>query len=113
MKLAPVSGDLVVKLALGGAALLALVYAAKRVRDSLPSISVPDWSTFDPTSDQNALYQATNGVISAGVGYDETLGGWLYDITHRDPTKDPLPNVSGTTGPGADNSTGQTFSWGF
>ncbi len=115
-----VSGDLLVKLAVGAAVIGAAVWAARRVSDSAGSVAAAWWNTatdaawsLSPTNPNNVLAQGANSAVSAATGRPDTLGGWVYDATHRDPTKDPLMSISGDVGPGVDTSTGQTFTWGF
>lgn len=115
-----ISGDLVLKVAVGVAAIGALVWAARRVSDAAGKLGTGWWNTatdaawsFSPTNPNNAFAAGVNAGVSAATGRDETLGGWLYDLTHRDPMKDPLSNVSGDVGSGVDASTGQTISWGL
>lgn len=94
MKIAPVSGDLLVKLALFAAVGVGAWMLLQRAKAALPSWpAVPDWGQVgatlggwvNPMSDQNLAYQGTTAAVSAAVGYEETLGGWLYDLTHPDP----------------------------
>ncbi len=39
----------------------------------------------NPLNPENVFSSAANAVVSATTGRDETLGGWLYDLTHADP----------------------------
>lgn len=92
MKVAPISGDLVVKLALGAAVIGVLYYATTRLQAALPSVQqVKD--ALDPTSDKNLAYTGVNALGNAVASTDPdaagrnadgswTLGGWLYDVTH-------------------------------
>lgn len=41
--------------------------------------------SFNPGSTNNVAYQGVNAVVTEVVGYEESLGGWLYDLTHPDP----------------------------
>lgn len=105
IRVAPISGDLLVKLALlAGAGLGAwmLLQKAKAAVPSFPEWDVdPTWQWVNPASDENLAYQGTNAVVSAATGRDETLGGWFYDLTHPDPVnswKPPPVNTGGATG---------------
>lgn len=92
MKVGPISGDLVVKLALTAAVVGALYYAATRLQASLPSAQqVKD--ALDPTSDKNLAYTGVNALGNAVVDTAPTangrnadgswtLGGWAYDLLH-------------------------------
>lgn len=92
MKVGTVSGDLVVKLALGAAVVGAAYYAYTKARAALPSAQqVKD--ALDPTSDKNLAYTGVNAIGNAiadtnpdanGRNADGswTLGGWFYDWTH-------------------------------
>lgn len=95
MRVTPVSGDLLVKLAvvIGGAALA--VWAVGRVRQAAADSVTNLWASIangaeqainwagnaaqavNPASDQNLLYQG----LSRGLG-GESLGGWLYNEVH-------------------------------
>jgi hypothetical protein len=39
-------------------------------------------SAINPTDANNLANQAVNSIVSQATGKDETLGGWLYDMTH-------------------------------
>lgn len=86
MKVAPVSADLLVKIGLAVAVLGAGYYVFKRV-----SGAVHGTDAINPTSDKNIVYQAANSIVKALTGQDETLGGWLYSVTHADPMAGPAP----------------------
>lgn len=101
MKVAPVSGDLLVKLGLFAVAGLGVWLMLQQVRASLPTLPswdfdmpTPTWQWGNPASDQNLIYQGTSGIVSAVIGRDETLGGWLYDLTHPDPMGPPRPPLT-------------------
>lgn len=100
MKVAPVSADLLIKLALVGLGIGVAVWAARKV--SSTAVDAAQWvrdSTkyINPASDQNVVYQGVNAagnvLVSdpAGPGKNAdgswTLGGWLYDVTHPDAFK--------------------------
>lgn len=44
--------------------------------------AVPDWA--DPVSDKNLVYQTESKIIQLlpGSSRDETLGTWIYGLTH-------------------------------
>lgn len=46
-------------------------------------------TTLNPASSENIVNQGVTSAVSAAVGQPETFGGWLYDLTHADPTKLP------------------------
>lgn len=118
MKIAPVSGDLLVKLALLGAMGAGAWYLVQRARASLPAWQMPtlpdftlpdwpDWATVNPNwvnpaSDENLIYAGTSGIVSAATGREETLGGLLHDITHRSPLADPIRESPSGAGPDYD-----------
>lgn len=99
MKIAPVSGNLVVELAIGAAIIGLLYLASRKVGDDISALANAAGDAVDavatgvnPTSTQNYVYRATNAVgnvlapnpDSAGKNADGSwsLGGWLYDVTH-------------------------------
>ncbi|MES2483788.1 MAG: hypothetical protein V4609_17525 [Pseudomonadota bacterium] len=101
MKVAPVSADLLLKLALGAALIAALVYVARRVSSAASDAAGQAYSavaetvstTLNPASDQNFVYTGVNALghavateDPAGPGRNAdgswTLGGWIYDVTH-------------------------------
>lgn len=99
MKIAPVSGDMVVKLAIGAAVLGAAWYALTKLQSAGQGIVAAAGSAADavaqgvnPTSDKNWAYRATNALgntiasdsDSPGKNADGSwsLGGWIYDVTH-------------------------------
>lgn len=112
MKIAPVSGDLVVKLALGLAAAGALWYVYKKASGALPGAL----NYVNPMSDQNLAYQGSNLVLDSLVSEDGpgrnadgsiTAGGWWYDIWNpgtnariremlKGTPKAPAPNTANT-----------------
>jgi hypothetical protein len=89
MKVAPVSADLLVKLALGVVVIGAVVYGLKKAKDVLGAV---DLSAVDPTSRDNVAYQTANQIggslVTAPDGNGKnadgswSLGGWIYDVTH-------------------------------
>lgn len=92
MRVAPVSADLLIKLALSAAVVGVVIYAVRQIKDTIGTATdyLPPASAFNPASDQNIIYQASNGVVAALTGTkDETFGGWLYSATHPDPMAPP------------------------
>lgn len=108
MRVAPVSADLLIKIALG-AALVGLAYVAvRRAAGSMQSAASGFWlpinegigqgwdgvaggartvgAALNPTSDQNLAYRGVNAVGSRLTGdSDFSLGSWLYDQVHPEP----------------------------
>lgn len=90
MKVAPVSGDLLVKLALVAAALGVAWWAVRRTAAALPDM--PGMPNIVPWDDGNVAYAGVNRIGGAmvtdpaGPGKNAdgswTLGGWIYDVTH-------------------------------
>jgi hypothetical protein len=113
MKVAPVSADLLVKIALGALVAGALLYAVRRASAGAGDLAAKAWDTATgaawavaPWNQDNVIYGTANNAISAATGRDETLGGWLYSVTHPDPvatatganntnTADPTGNGTG------------------
>ena len=93
MRIAPVSPGLLLELAVGAVAVLGLVYAYKKAKSAIPATL----EYINPTSPNNIANQATNGVVSAVTGRDETLGGWIYDLTHADPMAGPAKVIDYST----------------
>ena len=101
MKVSPVSGDLLVKaaLVLGGVALA--VWAARRAAAAATDAASAAWSNaadavsngawaVTPWNNQNIVSQTVNGAIWPDGS--DTLGTWLYGITHPE----PRPENTGT-----------------
>ncbi len=105
MKLAPVSTDLLIKLALVAGGIALAVYWVRRstnaVSDAVGSAAAAISDTVDsvivgvnPANPSNWVNQAVTAgggalVSATGPGRNAdgswTVGGWLYDITHPDP----------------------------
>lgn len=85
MKIAPVSGDLLVKLTVIALAVAGLVYAGRKLAASIPSAGEM-WDTatdkLSPLSQNNVAYSTVNAGLSAVLGRDETLGTYAYEVTH-------------------------------
>jgi len=92
--------DIPPALALGlvGAAVVAFV--AYRAAAAAPAAAAAVGRAIDPTSDQNVFYRGAGAVVGVVTGsQDETLGGWLYDLTHADPMAPaPAPQTGGASG---------------
>jgi hypothetical protein len=85
VRAAPVSGDLLVKLAMLGLLAGGTWWALQRVRAGLPALgdlSVPD--AINPFSENNVAYQTANAGVSALAGREETVGGWVRGATSDD-----------------------------
>lgn len=90
MKVGAISGDMAVKLVLGGVVLLGAGYVLWKLKN-LAIGAVP---LIDPTSPDNVAYHTANAVggslVSdpAGPGKNAdgswTVGAWIYDMTHAD-----------------------------
>lgn len=93
MRVAPVSADLLVKLALGAAVIGAAVWAVNRAASAAaaPVAAVADaaWA-ITPWNPDNVFAGVANDAVSAVVGYEETVGGWLHDVFNPDPMAEPL-----------------------
>ena len=103
MKVAPVSADLLVKLAMlaGGVALA--WYLVKRAQGAVASATEAASKALsqavdsvvagvNPASQSNYVYTGINnlGGSLTGQGSNFTVGGWLYDVTHPDPVHSPV-----------------------
>ena len=92
MKVAPVSGDLLIKLALTGVAVGLAVYLVSKVAATASNAAGAIGSAFEnvnPASQNNVLYHTATTITSAATGREETLGGWLYDLFNPDPMAMP------------------------
>lgn len=53
-------------------------------------------SAINPADSNNLANQAVSSIVSQATGKDETLGGWLYDLTHPEVARslqNPTPFV--------------------
>lgn len=90
MRIGAVSGDLLVKLAVGVAVAGGALYLLNRAR--LAALPVVD--AINPASPDNLAYRGVNAVggsvfvgdTAPGKNADGswTLGGWVYDVLHGD-----------------------------
>ena len=104
MKIAPVSADLLIKLALVALAAGLVVYGLRRAGAAAAGLAptIPDLpEAYNPASVNNVIYGGVNAVGGAlvsdtGPGRNAdgswNLGAFVYDITHKDPVG---PRVTG------------------
>ena len=83
MQVAPVKPETLLLVGLVGLAAFMLAKAAKAAPEALATVG----RALNPTSDQNLAYRGAGAVVSSIVGREETLGGWIYDLTHGTPTE--------------------------
>lgn len=93
MRVGAVSGDLVIKLAMGAAVVVAGLYLVKRARQAIPDLA----GYVNPLNPENVANQAVNEAVTAVVGYPETLGGAVYDLFHRNPVTVNHPVIDYST----------------
>lgn len=120
MKFAPISADLLLKLALIAGGIGLAVYLVRRasgaVSGAVDTVVAGAQQVADavitgvnPTNPQNWAYSGSNAVGAAvvsdtGPGRNAdgswTVGGWLYDVTHPDPvfsaTSNEIVSYSGS-----------------
>ncbi|GKS96780.1 hypothetical protein [Acidovorax sp. SUPP2825] len=103
MRIAPVSGDLLVKVALivGGAALA--VWAVRRATTAAGAVAGQAWDTVaqavNPWSPNNVAYQTANRVVQSVPGYEQdTLGTFIHRILN--PEMDDINSSYYTGTPG-------------
>lgn len=98
MKVSPVSADLLIKLAFVLAGVGALGYVLYRVNNmatgALGAVG-NGLQAVNPLNENNVLYHTANQVVQAATGSPNSLGTWLYEITHPEPA---TPNTGGATG---------------
>ena len=116
MTLAPVSTDLLIKLALVAAGIGLAVYLVRRtsgaageaidraraaLADTADAVIIGT-NPVDPNNYANRAVTAVGGALVSDTGPgrnadgSSTVGGWLYDITHADPMKS-APAANGDT----------------
>lgn len=90
MKIGPVSGDLVVKGALVLGGVLLAIWAVRRVTGAASSAAEQAWGAAQnaawavtPWNNENVVYQGVNNALFPDGS--DTLGTWLYGITHPEP----------------------------
>lgn len=102
MKVAPVSADLLIKLALLAGGIGLAWYLFSRAKEGLSAATASAGQAVaqvadaviagvNPASDKNFVYGGANALGGAltGQGSNFTVGGWLYDVTHPDPVMSP------------------------
>lgn len=89
MKLAPVSADLVIKLAIAGVAVLGVLYVLGKVAGAAASAASGALSAtgdalqaVNPLNNENVLYQTANRIT--GGSDDLPLGVRIYDFFHKE-----------------------------
>ena len=113
MKVASVSADLLIKLALVALAAGLVIYGLRRASAAVADLvsKIPDLpEAYNPASSNNVVYGGVNSVggalvSDAGPGRNAdgswNLGAFLYDISHPDPVGPRVtgsPNAWGTEG---------------
>jgi hypothetical protein len=103
MKIAAISGDLAIKLALGVAVLGVAAYAAYKVKNIASDATAWASDHLDPTSPNNVAYSTVNtwgGAVVTdpnGPGKNAdgswSLGGWAFDILNPG-TADAVRNIT-------------------
>ena len=105
MKATSISGDMLVKLALGAVALGAVVYAVFKIKGAGTEAAKAVGTAVNPADPQNIVNRGVTAIGTAVTGDSGwTLGGWIYDITHADPmqtTPAPIPDGFGMKDPNA------------
>jgi hypothetical protein len=94
MKVAPVSADLLIKLALLAGGVLVVAYVVRKASTAASDAAGAAWSTASqavrdgawavtPWNNENVIYKGVNNTLFPDGS--DTVGTWLYDITHPDP----------------------------
>ena len=108
MKIAPISGDLLVKLGIGAVAfggLAMLIYTWKSQASAAAGAAANAVDYINPNSTQNAVYSTVNGfwdtvlpthVPGRNADGSWSVGGFVYDVTHPI-TAWKVANVTGPT----------------
>lgn len=117
MKVAPVSADLLIKLTLIAAAVAGIWYAGKKATEAVSSawaplsnavVSLGEFAPYvTPWSPQNVAYQSANslgGYLSGDPSGNWNLGGYVYEVLHREPVA--LPPVNPYSPPAYDPTPG-------
>ncbi len=76
--------------ALGLAGFVAVYYLSRKAGQGAAVVG----QAINPANPDNVVNQGVSAVVSAATGRDETLGGWLYDLTHADPLKLPATRTA-------------------
>lgn len=105
MKVAPVSADLLIKLALAGVAVGAIYYIVQAARGQVTSglAAAQEWAAnvaagLNPTSDQNYAYRAASAAASALTGRDDTAGTAAAGAFHDQAVSDMLAGRTNVNG---------------
>lgn len=121
MKIAPVSGDLLVKLAVTAIAVGAAIYALRKASaaadaygqaaaDRIIALARQAADAVNPTSDQNLAYQGATWATSTLAGRAESPGTWIGGVLSGGDAK-VQDMLSGNTGPVQAPATGQDASY--
>lgn len=102
-------GTLDPKFLLLAGGLVILAYAFSRGLATVPAALATVGRALDPSSSENIVNRGVSAVVATVTGRDETLGGWLYDITHADPMAAGPPALA--TPPWGPLDTGYTKEW--
>lgn len=89
MKIAPVSGDLLVQLALGALVIGGAWWVLRGARQQLAAATeqvgaAAEWAanvaqtSLNPASDQNLIYRGTTAVVQTVTDSPDSLGTWLH-----------------------------------
>lgn len=91
MKIAPVSGDLLVKLAVGALAVGALIYAARKANDygqaaadRILQLARDAADKVNPASPNNLVYSGLTSAITAATGQQDSPGTFWREATSND-----------------------------
>lgn len=92
MKIAPISGDLLVKLGIGAAVVGVGVYAVRKAWGALPTPAgfvgaigdkvAAAADAINPLNHDNVFAQAADAAVTAAAGYEESAGGWFNDFVN-------------------------------
>lgn len=96
MKVAPVSADLLIKLALLAGGVLVAAYVVRKASTAASDAAGAAWDATSqavrdgawavtPWNQENVFYEGINNAIWPDGS--ESLGTWLYNLTHSDPLK--------------------------
>ncbi|CAN7403101.1 hypothetical protein LJR129_002493 [Acidovorax sp. LjRoot129] len=94
MRVAPVSADLLIKLALLAGGVIVVAYVVRKASTAAGDAAGAVWSTASqavrdgawavtPWNNENVVYQGVNNTLFPDGS--DTLGTWLYGITHPEP----------------------------
>jgi len=94
MKIAPVSADLLIKLAMLAGGVLVLAYVVRKASTAASDAAGAAWDATSqavrdgawavtPWNNNNVVYQGVNSTLFPDGS--DTLGTWLYNVTHPEP----------------------------